>query len=522
MVLKNKIQYIGAIMLILLTQTLFAQRDPIQYYRYYDQRGVNVFETSKDDTVKFDGVKLRIGANFTQGYQNLKHSNKAKAVLTGTDKGVTYKGVETAPGSGEFVFAPVGATIIGNPVVDQNIYGGYIGTLDAGTPTQRAILYTNSNAVYEMAGGFPLAQANFNIDVQLADGVRVSLVSYMSAHHHNEFWVKGGYFQIDKVEFLNSELMNNIWKNLTLKVGHMEINYGDAHFRRSDGGNALWNPFIENNVMDAFDTEIGAEVYWQKNGIITMVGLTDGEIQGSVTKPNDRDPAVYAKLGYDKNISENFRARLTGSIYHRGSSISSNLYSGDRTGSNYQYVLENTAATLTGNFRSGRMNPGFTDNVTSVMINPFLKYRGLEVFGTIEFSEGNSAVENGEVQYSDPSKAADPKNVFGKLDNRTANQIAVDVLYRFGRNEQFYLGGKYNTFDGTLAFGTSTAQTGISQGSRRDVSVERTSLGGGWFITKNILLKGEYVKQTYGGWADDNILAGGSFDGVVIQGTIGF
>ena len=50
--------------------------------------------------------------------------------------------------------------------------------------------------------------ANFNIDVQLTDGVRVSLVSYMSTRHHNEFWVKGGFFQIDKVGLLNSPLMD--------------------------------------------------------------------------------------------------------------------------------------------------------------------------------------------------------------------------------------------------------------------------------------------------------------------------
>ena len=40
----------------------------------------------------------------------------------------------------------------------------------------------------------------------------------------------------------------------------MEINYGDAHFRRSDNGNAIYNPFVGNYIMDAFTTEIGGEV----------------------------------------------------------------------------------------------------------------------------------------------------------------------------------------------------------------------------------------------------------------------
>jgi hypothetical protein len=41
----------------------------MQYFRYYDQRGVNVFETTKVDTVAYDGLKLRIGAGFTQGFK---------------------------------------------------------------------------------------------------------------------------------------------------------------------------------------------------------------------------------------------------------------------------------------------------------------------------------------------------------------------------------------------------------------------------------------------------------------------
>src|SRR5690606_10352038 len=144
-----------------------AQLPAIQYFRPYDQRGVNVFETSKDDTVAFDGIKVRIGANFKQQYQNLNHSTGAEEVL---------------------VFP--------------------------GTPNE-----FNQNKLIEIGGGFNLAMANLNLDVQIADGVRVNLVTYLSSRHHPETWVKSGYFQIDKVSFLNSDFFDNLWKNLTLKVG---------------------------------------------------------------------------------------------------------------------------------------------------------------------------------------------------------------------------------------------------------------------------------------------------------------
>ncbi len=465
---RSRLLSLTAVMALLVTvQTAWAQRGDIQYFRPYDQRGINVFETPKTDTLVYDGFKLRFGANFTQGYQSLKHSN-----------------ADNTPGQ----------------------------------------------ALYKMKGGFPLAQANLNIDVQLADGVRLNLVSYMSSHHHNEFWVKGGYLQIDKVGFMNSEFLNKLWTNLTLKVGHMEINYGDAHFRRSDGGNTMWNAFMDNNIMDAYTTEIGAELYWQKNGVIVMAGGTNGEIQGNVAETSiagssdngsKKGPSLYGKLGYDKTFGERNRVRITGSFLSKKSSISGTLYGGDRTGSNYQFAMEPTAATLTGNAFSGRVNPNFKDNVTSFMINPFVKLAGFELFGTYEVAKGKNAVESGEIQYND---SVDPAT-FDEQDDRKFTQLAVDALYRFGTREQFYAGLRYNTLDGEQVFGQSTNPAlagGISQGTRKDVSVNRTAFGAGWFITKNILVKGEYVVQKYKDFPTGNILEDGEFKGFVLQGVIAF
>lgn len=466
MKITKTIHVITVMLGMLLVNTAWAQRGEIQYFRQYDQRGINVFETSKNDTVVFDGLKVRLGANFTQGFQSMKHSNA-----------------------------------------------------------------TGATELYKMKSGFPLAQANFNIDVQIVDGVRVSLVSYMASHHHNEFWVKGGYFQIDKVEFMNSEFLNKLWTNLTLKIGHMEINYGDAHFRRSDGGNTHWNAFMENNIMDAFTTEIGAELYWQRNGILAMAGATNGEIQGNIAERSiagssdngsKKAPSLYAKIGFDKPFGERNRVRLTASVLSKKSSISGTLYGGDRTGSNYQFVLEPTTATVTANAFSGRVNPNFKDNVTAFMINPFVKLSGFELFGTVEIAKGQNAVENGEIRYN--TTAIDP-TTFDKLNDRKFTQLAVDALYRFGAREQFYVGVKYNTVDGTQVFGQGTntaAAGGINQGTRTDVSISRIAGAAGWFVTRNILVKGEYVSQKYSDFPTGNILENGKFEGFVIQGSIAF
>lgn len=529
---KSHIKIVALLMLMIFAGRAFAQQPTIQYMRNYDKRGINVFETTKVDTIPYDGFKVRLGANFTQGYQNLGHSNNTKAVLQGgtTNSPIYY--IETAPGSGSFVNRATGAPIADPIVPDPNIFGGYI---NSNTNAR----FTNLNQVYEQSGGFPLAMANLNIDVQITDGVTLNLVSYMSAHHHNEFWVKGGYFQIDKVGFLNSDFFNRLWKNLTLKVGHMEVNYGDQHFRRSDGGNTIWNPFIENYIMDEFTTEIGAELYYKKSGFIGMIAMTDGEIQGNVSKPKDRAPSIYGKVGFDKNLQDNLRVRLTGSFYTTKSSVSNTLFGGDRTGSNYQYVMENTAATLTANAFSGRFNPGYKDNVTTFMVNPFVKFGGLEFFGTFEQAKGNSQLENGEVKYSGTTPNTNHDgSAIKKLSDRKTTQYAADLIYRFGKDENFYVGARYNKVNSQLRFGQGSSQAAyIDQlGTLKDVSITRTAFGAGWFITRNVLFKAEYVIQKYdgfpsaftnystsaAGYQDASILAKGKFDGFVIQGIIGF
>jgi hypothetical protein len=54
------------------------------------------------------------------------------------------------------------------------------------------------------------------------------------------------------------------------------------------------------------------------------------------------------------------------------------------------------------------------------------------------------------------------------------------------------------------------------------VNINRIQLGGGWFITKNILMKAEYVNQTYEGFAPTNILHEGQFNGLMLEATVAF
>jgi len=403
----------------------------MQYYRALDQRGVNVFETSKDAGAEFTDVKLDFGAAFTSQVQNLSHSNTA---------------------------AP-------------NVVAG-----------------VNANQLADIGFGFNNPTANLYLNAQLAPGIRVAMTSYLSARHHNETWVKDGYIQIDRspIDFAPLKALMEI---VTVRVGDMEINYGDAHFRRSDNGNAVYNPFIGNYIMDAFTTQVGGEVYVKTSGIIAMGAITAGELRGTVLTPEKRGPVYIGKLGVDRHLTSDLRVRLTGSMYKTDRAMSDTLYSGDRAGSRYYYVLENTTATESAQKDSGLLNPGFSNKVTAFQMNPFVKFRGLEVFGVLERAEGKAATE---------------------LTERTWKQYGVDTVYRFMPEENLFVGVRYNKAHGELA------------GTTGDVGADRWQLGAGWFITKNVLAKAEYVTQTYFGYPTTNIKNGGKFNGMMVEGVIAF
>lgn len=432
-----------------------AQFQKIDNLRPYDKTGINVFEDPKDSTTLFDGLKLRFGAGFTQQFQSLKHKN---------------------------------------PTALNNNIGA------VGTP---------GNRLRSITPGFMTAQANLFMDVQLADGIRLNITTYLSSRHHNEVWVKGGYIQFDKLPF-KGQIWEELMKIATIKIGHYELDYGDVHFRRSDGGNTIYNPFMENNIMDGFATEIGGQVMLRKNGFFGLAGMSSGMIKGNIDsltaaanpdKDYTKSPSILLKGGFDKQLTPDIRFRVSGSYYGNQGGGANTMFGGDRTGSNYQYVMEpNTISESTAMAFSGRFNPGFTKKVNTFMFNAFLKVKGAELFGTYEQASGRTAKET---------------------DSRDAKQFSIDGVYRFGNKENLFVGLKYNTVSARLA----NNATGTGAGPvvyTSDVKIDRIAAAAGWFLTKNILMKGEYVQQKYKDFPTADLRSGGKFNGFVLEAVVGF
>jgi len=443
--MKNLQQSLGVLILLLMGASLTAQRTEIQYFRPYDKDGLNVFEPSKMENIEYDGFAIRIGGSFTQQFQALEHSNNANANM------VAY-------GSGQ----------------------------------------ADANALYELGSGFNLATANLNFDFQIEDGIRVSLENYMSSRHHSEFWVKGGYIQMDKLPmFGNPEWFT---KHVRVKIGHFQPNYGDQQFRRTDNGNAIWNAFVGNYIMDAFTTEIGGEAYiFPTDDLMLMVGMNNGLISGNISTA-EKKPSVYFKAAYDTQVNDDLRFRLSASYYSNSGSARNTLYAGDRTGSRFYLAMEPaivfprgataySAVSAATNFTSGRISPNFTNVVNTFQISPFVKYKGLEVFGTYEAGSGRASYESSE---------------------RDFGQYAVEGIYRFLPNEQAFLGARYNSASGDLGGGNS------------DVTINRTEISAGWFPSANLLLKLGYINQDYLDFNADDYRHEGNFNGFMVEAVVGF
>ena len=451
--------FITVLALLFSASWVMAQQANLQYFRPWDKEGINVFEPSKKDAQpEYTGFKIRVGGSFTQQFQALNHENMADP----------------------------------NPVSATDM--------------------RDRNALWNLGTGFNLATANLNLDFQIEDGVRVALENYMSSRHHSEFWVKGGYVQFDKLPMFGSpEWFTN---HVRVKIGHYQPNFGDQQFRRTDNGNAIFNPFVGNYIMDAFTTEIGGEAYVFAGDFMGMLGLTGGAINGDVTEPATglkRSPSIYLKLAYDKQFTPDFRFRLSGSLMNNSNHVRNTLYGGDRTGSRYYMAMASAIvrdrssgqyvnSSYSNNSFNARFNPGYSNKVMAIQINPFIQFGGLELFATYETASGQRFGRDANGDY-DPDAN----------DDTSVQQIAAEVVYRFLPNKNLYVATRFNQVSGDDIEGTGN-----------DASIDRLSFSAGWFVTKNLLLRGEYVQQNYKDWESSSINHEGKFDGFMIEAIVGF
>jgi len=94
---------------------------------------------------------------------------------------------------------------------------------------------------------------------------------------------------------------------------------------------------------------------------------------------------------------------------------------------------------------------------------------------------------------------------------RTVTQYAADLIYRFtAQKENFWIGCRFNSVKAELPLNPN------------DVTINRFAGSIGWFLTNNIMIKGEYVNQVYNNFPTTDIRSAGKFNGMMLEAVVAF
>ena len=344
--------------------------------------------------------------------------------------------------------------------------------------------------------GLSLPTANFDVNAKVMSGFNVKLETMFSSHHHNETYVKGGYATIDNLDFIVPGFASDFMQNATIKVGVDDINFGDDQFRRTDNADVMRNPFIHNMGVEAYMQAPHIEVLYRlPANTFVMVGITNGQVNPDDVTAVDRNstsgssnrPGLYGKVGFDSQINDDLRVRLTESVYTvHGTNKGSSLYSGDKAGTPSRKIFDDGTDTDFGALWNALS--GFSD-LTVSKTNFFTRYQDTELYAMFEIADG-----------------ADAKGV-----DMAMNHYAVDLVQRF-HNDKFYAAARYEK--AKLDYKEATNDLG-------DAEMTQWQVGLGWFLSKNAVAKLEYIDHER---TNNSSFVGGTadFKGYMISTALSF
>lgn len=339
--------------------------------------------------------------------------------------------------------------------------------------------------------GLILPTADLEIDAKVLKGFNVKLETMLSSHHHNETFVKGGYASIDSLDFVAPGFASAFMERATLKIGVDDIDFGDAHFRRSDNAGVFNNPFVMNLAVESYMQAGFLELIyrWPELRAFAVAGITNGQVNPDDVKESEGSDAYsyYAKLGYDSQVSDALRLRATESLFYARETSKNALYLGDKAGNVAREIFNNTTTSAGNDFGAGwKALSGYRD-LTVSMTNLFARYRGTELFGLLEIADG-----------------ADSGDGSMKLFH-----YAVDAVQRFGPDKQFYAAARFEN-----------AKTKLDSDPSDD-RLTQLQAALGWFLSETAMAKFEYIEQERKHF-EEFVDGRGTFDGFMVSAALHF
>jgi predicted porin len=294
---------------------------------------------------------------------------------------------------------------------------------------------------------------------------------YLSSRNHpSQTYGNEGYMIIHGVpENLEGlKFLEPIFKRVDVKAGHMLIGFGDAIHHRSNNAIVQKNPLVGNFVVDPNIVSIGMEASSKPGRVQWLAGVSNGT--------TTEDWNVGRGLAYHAKVAaypiESVRTSLSYIATNQsdnptksqgGSSMQ--MFTGNRSGERY-------AGILGGGQAPGGVFPQAGEKFSATQFDvTFDNKSKVKLYGHYGIAQDKDI--NG-------TAAGTPEEKW--------TYYAADATYNL--TPAIYAAARY-----------SAAATSKLAGNPSDGRVNRIQVGGGLWLTKNMLVKLEYVQQKYSGFS---------------------
>ena len=363
---------------------------------------------------------------------------------------------------------------------------------------------SKGNALAKVAPGFQNAFGDLGFVGQFGKNNEVEIVFdlYLSSRNHpSQTYGNEGYIIMRGVpeNLQGLKFLEPILNKVDVKAGHMLVSFGDAIYHRSNNAIVQRNPLVGNFVVDPNIVSIGMEVSSKKQ-TESRFGWLVGVSNGTTTEDWNvgRGFAYHGKL-----IAYPIKSLRTSVSYiatdqsenptKSGGGSQMQMFTGNRSGERY-------AGVLGGGQAPGNVFPQAGEKFSAAQFDvTFDNGSPLKLYGHYGMTQDTDI--NG-------SAAGAPEEKW--------SYYAADAKYEI--TPALYAAARY-----------SAAATSKLAGNDSDGTVNRIQVGGGYWLSKNLLLKVEYVTQKYSGFAEGQIVNNGiqawrdpEFSGLITEVSFAF
>lgn len=298
-----------------------------------------------------------------------------------------------------------------------------------------------------------------------------------SRNHPSTTYGNEGYMILHGVpeNLVSLKFLEPILNKVDIKAGHFLVDFGDNNQHRSNNAIVQKNPLVGNFVVDPNIVSIGMQVNSKPDA---RLGWLVGVNNGTTTEDWSvgRGFAANGKVSYQVfrplRLSASYMTADqsdNGTKAAGGSALQ--MFSGNRSGERY-------AGVMGGGQAPGNVFPQAGEKFSAAQVDLTWKDTRfpIEIYSHVGRTQDKDI--NG-------SAAGTPEESW--------NYFAGDVVYRI--TPALYAAARY-----------SGATTDMLAGRATDGKVDRIQIGGGLWLTKNMLAKVEYVTQKYSGFIQGDMV----------------